>query len=149
MNAPYLKNHGFTLTEIIVSIVVLGLIIGGAVRTFGVALYLHEQNEQRVTAAYLAQECLEIIRNNRDTNWLQNQAWDNNITAMPAPFDEAFTRDVTVKILDEKKVDDPESKTSPKKQIVTPIEKEFTCTISWNDDQSQLAAAEILTHWQQ
>jgi prepilin-type N-terminal cleavage/methylation domain-containing protein len=130
-----MKNSGFTLTEIIVSIVVLGIIIGGAVRTFGITLHLHGQNEKQVIANYLAQECLEIIRNNRDTNWLQNNAWDYGLSDLPALATTDFTRTVIPKTLE-----------SDEQQAIA---KEFVCTITWNNGESQLSAAQILTNWQQ
>lgn len=141
------KQNAFTLTEIIVSIVVLGLITGGAVRTFGTALHLHEQNELRLTAAYLVQDCLENIRNKRDTNWLQNKAWNEGLTDIEPPFDTRFARSITPKILQETTLARIETDPNPDENTF-PTETEFTCSVSWENGSASLSASSILTRWQ-
>ena len=36
-------------------------------------------SKDKLTAAYLAQEGIEIVRNIRDTNWLQGLSWNNGL----------------------------------------------------------------------
>ena len=43
----------------------------------------------KLTAAYLAQEGIEIVRNIRDTNWLRGLAWDTGLTICQ-PADNKF-----------------------------------------------------------
>jgi len=73
------KNKGFTLIEIIVVILVITV---GVLATYIVVQeiisYTH-QVSSRLTAAYLAKEGIEIVRNIRDTNWLQGESWSNGL----------------------------------------------------------------------
>jgi hypothetical protein len=43
--------------------------VGTVIRQVGI-------NKNRITAIYLAQECLELARNVRDSAWQQNYPWD-------------------------------------------------------------------------
>jgi len=78
------KEKGFTLVEVLVSLFILTVGVGGAfvaIRTLTMASNI---NNSRLTASYLGQEGIEIIRNIRDTNWLQSRAdssvsWDDGI----------------------------------------------------------------------
>ena len=77
-------KQGFTFVEVLVSLFILTVGVGGAfaaIRTFTMASNV---NNSRLTASYLGQEGVEIIRNIRDTNWLQaradsNVSWDDGI----------------------------------------------------------------------
>lgn len=72
-------ENGFTLIETIVavSVVVVGLISAlGAITT---ALFHVSNIQDRLIAANLAAEGIEMIRNIRDNNWLQNLAWNNGL----------------------------------------------------------------------
>ena len=74
-------SRGFTLIEVVVSMFVLTMgtlaIIGvissslGTIRTF----------KQSVVAANLAQEALEVVRNIRDSNWIEEEAYDAGLSA--------------------------------------------------------------------
>jgi len=75
-----LKNQkGFTLAELLITIFVLTVGILG--------IYLVVQNsyttlnyaKNRLIAIYLAQEGIELVRNIRDTNWLEGQSWDDGL----------------------------------------------------------------------
>lgn len=75
------KNNrsGFTLIEtmVAVSIVAIGLVSAlGAITT---ALFYVSNIENRLIAANLAAEGIEVARNIRDNNWLQNLAWNNGL----------------------------------------------------------------------
>ncbi|MCD6271008.1 prepilin-type N-terminal cleavage/methylation domain-containing protein [bacterium] len=79
-----LSNHsknqkGFTLAELLITIFVFTVGILG--------IYLIVQNSyatvnyarNRLIAIYLAQEGIEIVRNIRDTNWLEGSTWDDGL----------------------------------------------------------------------
>jgi len=66
------NNKGFTLLEMMIA---SALVIMGVVGAFGVlqkAISTTAVNITRLKAAYLAQEGIEIIRNIRDSNWLED-----------------------------------------------------------------------------
>ncbi len=74
------KNKGFTILEVLVAIFII--------TTGGLAAYAMVQqiifstlsSSYRLTAAYLAKEGIETVRNNRDTNWLQGaRNWYNGL----------------------------------------------------------------------
>jgi prepilin-type N-terminal cleavage/methylation domain-containing protein len=63
-------SKGFTLIELMVSISILVTAVVGIYSAFSYT-YLQIGNiSSRLTAAYLAQEGLEIVRNLRDGNWI-------------------------------------------------------------------------------
>jgi prepilin-type N-terminal cleavage/methylation domain-containing protein len=75
---------GFTLLETLIAISILTI---GAVSVFTVisnTLSVNKVNTSRLTAAYLAQEGLEIVRNIRDGNWLEGRTvatdWNEGLT---------------------------------------------------------------------
>lgn len=65
-------NNGFTLLETIVAV---GLIIVGLVAALGLittSLFYISNIQDRLVAANLIAEGIEVVRNIRDNNWLQN-----------------------------------------------------------------------------
>lgn len=68
-------TRGFTLVEAMVAISILSLSITGpmviAQKGIGSAIYARDQ----ITAFYLAQEAVEYIRNIRDSNRINQNAW--------------------------------------------------------------------------
>ncbi len=66
------QNSGFTLIELIIAIFILVVAIIGVYNSFSTVVVLTAGVSSRFTAAYLAQEAIEIIRNMRDNNWLNN-----------------------------------------------------------------------------
>lgn len=70
------KAQGFALIQTIVAIVVLAIALSGAVVLMGTVINETAVNKNRITAIYLAQECLELARNARDSAWKQNLPWD-------------------------------------------------------------------------
>lgn len=63
-------KNGFTIIELIISIFILSVAIVGIFSAFSVIKILTYDTADRLTATYLAQEGMEIVRNIRDTNWL-------------------------------------------------------------------------------
>lgn len=77
-------KKGFTIIELIISIFILSIAIIGVYASFSVMNILSSEASDRLVAAYLAQEGLEIIRNIRDTNWIEASqvglvAWDDGL----------------------------------------------------------------------
>ena len=88
-----MNKKGFTLLEMIiaVTVILIGLIPIMSLMydsSFGVRLSL-----SRLQAAYLAQEGLEIVRNIRDSNWLAQSSWNNNLEvgAWETSYDQALS----------------------------------------------------------
>jgi prepilin-type N-terminal cleavage/methylation domain-containing protein len=67
-------KKGFTLIELVISIFILSVAVIGVFSAFSVMVILTSDTADRLTAAYLAQEGMEIVRNIRDTNWLNINA---------------------------------------------------------------------------
>ena len=73
------KGAGFTLIETIVAvgIIVIGLVSAlGAITT---SLFYVSNIGDRLIAANLTAEGLEVVRNIRDNNWIANLSWDNGL----------------------------------------------------------------------
>lgn len=76
MNQNNLQNNkGFTIIELVISIFVLSIAVVGAYNAFTTMDILTSSSTNRFTAAYLAQEGIEIVRNIRDTNWIKGYDW--------------------------------------------------------------------------
>ncbi len=73
------KNKGFTLIEVIVAIFVITVGVLAAYNIIQQIMIYNHQAEDRLTAAYLAKEGIEIVRNIRDKNWLQGDGWDDGL----------------------------------------------------------------------
>jgi len=73
------NQKGFTIIELMISIFVLTIAIIGAYNAFTIMDLLTSNSMDRFTAAYLAQEGVEIIRNIRDTNWLEGVSWTDGL----------------------------------------------------------------------
>ncbi len=76
------KGEGFTLIEVIVSILVVTVgVLAAYTVTQKIVSYTY-QVSSRLTAAYLAKEGIEIVRNIRDTNWLQGENWNSDLVGV-------------------------------------------------------------------
>lgn len=67
-------QKGFTIIELVISIFLLAIAVIGIFSAFSVVAILTSDASNRLTATYLAQEGMEIVRNIRDTNWLNMDA---------------------------------------------------------------------------
>lgn len=72
-------NKGFTLIETLVAVFILGVSIAGPITFVSSALQSSYYSRDQVTAFYLAQEAVELIKNIRDTNLLNGNDWTNNL----------------------------------------------------------------------
>jgi len=84
---------GFTLLETLVAIFVITVGLMGVMTVLQMTMFLTSISSSRLTAVYLAQEGIEIVRNIRDTNWLQardpmkNSPWDDGLVCAAPPCD--------------------------------------------------------------
>ena len=76
-----MKNRGFTLIETIVAIFLLTVGVVGSFSLMQRVTAFASISASQFVASYLAQEGTEVIRNIRDTNYLERQAWDAGIGA--------------------------------------------------------------------
>jgi hypothetical protein len=71
------------------AIFILSVGVGAALSLMNQTLATGSVIEQRLIASYLAQEGIEIVRNIRDTNWLQSRskscAWDDGLLCNSPP----------------------------------------------------------------
>ncbi len=86
----YNSQTGFTMIETIIAIFI---VLIGVVGAYGIMTNLTSYgtiSPSRLTAVYLAKEGIEVIRNIRDTNWLEGHSWNEGLasSAVCAPSDE-------------------------------------------------------------
>jgi len=82
-------KKGFTLIELLLTIFIVTI---GLAAVFLIAQFpLHQTSISisRLTAAYLAQEGIEIVRNIRDTNWLEPSPWNSGLS--PGNYEADYT----------------------------------------------------------
>ncbi len=156
-----LKNQkGFTLAELLITIFVFTVGILG--------IYLVVQNsyatinyaKNRLIAIYLAQEGIEIVRNIRDTNWLEEEeSWDEGLgpgTNFGAQYNESSLRDnygnIPLKIDNNGFYNyDVGQTTEFKRKIsITKIDDhtlDVTVEVKWSDKFSPVILQEKLYNW--
>lgn len=81
------NNNGFTFIEVIVAIFILSTGILSLVVIVDKSIASVTEIKTKFIAAYLAQEGIEIIRNIRDTNWLEGatNSWDEGLSVCGSP----------------------------------------------------------------
>lgn len=72
-------NKGFTLIEAIVALVLVTIATGPVLILATSSINVASRIEHNLIAANLAQEGIEAVRNIRDTNWLTEVSFDNNL----------------------------------------------------------------------
>jgi len=77
------SGAGFTMIELIIAIFVLTVAVIGVYGAFSMMVITTAQMSDRFTASYLAQEGIEVVRNIRDNNWLQENDWRCGLTDLP------------------------------------------------------------------
>jgi prepilin-type N-terminal cleavage/methylation domain-containing protein len=91
-------NKGFTIIELIISIFILAVSTVGVYSAFSIMNILTADAADRLTATYLAQEGMEIVRNIRDTNWLNAGAgatWLDGLSACANGCEADYTTGTT------------------------------------------------------
>lgn len=79
LNIKYQAGQSLVEMVIAIGIIVTGLI--GALALTVSNLSGSAEAGSRVVAANLAKEAVEVARNIRDTNWLENAAWDDGLSS--------------------------------------------------------------------
>lgn len=75
-------KRGFSLLESIVAIAVLMIGVSSAIAALNQSVALSPKIKNKVIAAHLAQEGIELVRNIRDNNWTSGAAsWDVGLNA--------------------------------------------------------------------
>jgi len=74
MEKLFKNNGGFTIIEIVISMFIIAIAIVGIFTALSIVVILTSDSADRLTATYLAQEGMEIVRNIRDTNWIKIQS---------------------------------------------------------------------------
>jgi len=74
-----ISQKSFTLLEVILATTVLTIATGGSFILISQTVTSSSIAQSRLTAAYLAQEGIEIVKNIRDNNWLQGNDWDEGL----------------------------------------------------------------------
>ena len=72
-------KRGFTLIETLIALVLITVAMGPVLILATSSINVASRIEHNLIAANLAQEGLEVIRNIRDTNWLNDRPFDNNL----------------------------------------------------------------------
>jgi len=74
-------KRGFTILEVLITMLVITI---GGLATYAMVqqiIFSTFSSSYRLTAAYLAKEGIETVRNTRDTNWIEAENWDNGLTS--------------------------------------------------------------------
>lgn len=76
------QKPGFTLPEVIIAVMILSMTSVASVNLIIFLMQFAELNNNSVIATNLAREGIEIVRNQRDTNWMRwggslRESWDN------------------------------------------------------------------------
>lgn len=74
-----MRQRGFTLIETLVAISLLTVGVAGSFSLMQKVTSFASISSSQLVASYLAQEGIETIRNIRDTNYLEGEAWDTGI----------------------------------------------------------------------
>jgi prepilin-type N-terminal cleavage/methylation domain-containing protein len=149
------KSSGFALIEVIISIVVLSAVLAGATGLIWSAATAVERNQDRLTATYLAQECMELARNARDSAWRQHLHWDCAFDEFPSP-EKCVT--LSIPLMEMKNAEGENlipifgeaSKFSRKMTTIkNGEERAITCEVSWprRSGTEYIFLDEILTNW--
>lgn len=73
------SNKGFTLLEVVVAlgVIIIGLV--GVLVLINFTISSSTVSASKLVAVNLAQEGIELVRNIRDTNWVEDDDWDDKI----------------------------------------------------------------------
>jgi|SRR3989344_3406218 len=75
-------QRGFTLLESMVAIAIFSIGISTAVFVITQSISVGTRTKNKIIAANLTQEGIEVVRNIRDRNWLAGRPWTDGIDAL-------------------------------------------------------------------
>lgn len=82
MNNIFKKEKGFTLLEMLISIMVITIGVLGIYSAVFKYIKNTQQERENLVASYLCQEGIEIVKNIRDTNWVESATtWSDGLTS--------------------------------------------------------------------
>lgn len=84
MNIFFKKEKGFTLLEMLISIMIITIGVLGIYSAVFKYTKDVQQIRENLIASYLCQEGIEIVKNMRDSNWVGSLAWNNGLTTCAA-----------------------------------------------------------------
>ncbi len=73
------SKRGFSLIEVVIGIAVITLVITAAAEVTRSSIVMGSITNNELIAHNHAEEGLEIVRNMRDSNWMQNKKWDTDL----------------------------------------------------------------------
>lgn len=103
MNKNFLKlaksNDGFTLTEVLIGMMILTVAIVAATSLLVGLVSSNKSAVNNIQAYYFAQEGIEGVRNIRDSNWLHNTDWlaENSVVVWGDDLSVGAERDVELR----------------------------------------------------
>ena len=91
-----MKKNGLSVPEVMIAIFIVLIGLSGISGVISKIIPIPGLSSLYFEASYLAQEGIELVRNNRDENWLKGQPWDQDLTRnIPAPS-APFTREILI-----------------------------------------------------
>jgi len=160
-------KKSFTIIEALIAITIFTL----GIITLGVSIWqsysLASQATERFIAVYLAQEGLEIVKNLRNENWLNQRAWNSNLNAGDyevdynddPPFSNYSGQNLNIDSSTGFYNYDPGNPTPFKRKISIfysasdPNQMKVTVTVYWpkkgSGGEEQVSVTEILYNWNQ
>lgn len=77
-----MTSKGFTILEMTLAVFILTIAVFSSYSLIQQTLIGTSLNQSKLVAYYFAQQEIENIKNVRDTNWLQGNAWNQNISSI-------------------------------------------------------------------
>lgn len=74
------NDKGFSIMEVIISVGIVSFAFVGIMSVFASNVRVEIANRDKITAAYLVQEGMEVIKQTRDNNWFAGDAWDTDLS---------------------------------------------------------------------
>ena len=145
------NNTGFTLIEVIAAIflIIVGLVgVLIVVQQFFPTIKIASS---QLTAAYLVQEGIEIVRNIRDTNWLNGQEWTTGIFCSGPPLSECqadYTNTTNLDNFTGEQLKISSGFYSYQPGISSPFVRKITVASTTDSDNTDIIDVTVLVTWQ-
>jgi Tfp pilus assembly protein PilV len=161
--SPFSKfSYGLTLLEVIIAITVLTIGTVGISFFISYTIAFSRIPYQKLIAAYLAQEGIEIVRNIRDTNWVEGDPWDSDLAccgAFPCDCEGDYTTQILTDTYDgdflyiDMDDTDGDGTTNVYRYIDTPgpndIKTAFKRKISISQSQTDILEVTVVVQWKE